>query len=422
MNPISFKWLKSETIWVLLIAVFTAISSEIKIIPFNGEHFRFGLGSITFLLLVLIRVPKSVIRTGIITGLTVVFFRIFSNVFIYSGALSDSFTEHYPAFLFYFVYVCLFKLLKVKQLIDQPLKLGIMATFIEIISNSAEHIVRYVILPNNYLDFSDWLLIVMVAILRSFFVVGIYSSIILSEQRKSLNQQLTLSSDLYVETVYLQKMMNHIEQIMAASYDLYRTLKKQQLQEQSVKALHISQEIHEVKKDAQRIFSGLSNITMPKTEDVYYLSNIVDFVITANSKYSEMLNKHIEFKTDNTVDFALTQQIPLLAILNNITANSIEAIEEKGNIKLGIFEYGEMIHFVIQDTGKGIAEDDLDVIFEPGFTTKYNQQGVAATGIGLSHVQEIVQMLDGQIHVECPSIGTIFHIKIPRKNIQKGVK
>jgi two-component system sensor histidine kinase YcbA len=77
MNPISFKWLKSETIWVLLIAVFTAISSEIKIIPFNGEHFRFGLGSITFLLLVLIRVPKSVIRTGIITGLTVVFFGIF---------------------------------------------------------------------------------------------------------------------------------------------------------------------------------------------------------------------------------------------------------------------------------------------------------------------------------------------------------
>lgn len=422
MNSISFKWLRTEVIWILLIASFTAISSEIKLIPFNGEDFRFGLGSITFLLLILIRIPRSVIRTGVITGLTVVLFRVFSSVLIYNGTFPDSLIEHYPAFLFYFVYVVLFTLLDVRSFIEQPLKLGILATFIEIISNSAEHIVRYFILPNSYLGFYDWFLIILVAILRSFFVVGIYSSIITSEQHKRLDQQLTLGSDLYVETLYLQKMMNHIEQIMADSYDLYRTLKKQQSQEQSVKALHISQEIHEVKKDAQRIFSGLSNITMPKTDVEYYLSNIVEFVVTANIKYSEMLNKNIEFKIENTIDFPLTQQIPLLAILNNITANAIEAIDEDGRIELRIIEQGEMIHFAIQDTGKGIAEEDLGIIFEPGFTTKFNQQGVAATGIGLSHVKEIVQMLQGEIYIERPILGATFHIKIPRKNIQKGVE
>lgn len=422
MNPIALKWLKTEVIWVLLIASFTAISSEIKLIPFNGEHFRFGLGSITFLLLILIRQPRSIIRTGIVTGLTVVLFRILSNVLIYNGAFADSLLEHYPAFLFYFVYVVLFTLLNVKSFIEQPFKLGILATFIEIISNSAEHIVRFLILPNNYLGFYDWFLIMMVALLRSFFVVGIYSSIIMSEQHKRLDQQLTLGSDLYVETLYLQKMMNHIEQIMADSYDLYRTLKKQQSQEQSIKALHISQEIHEVKKDAQRIFSGLSNITMSKTDVDYYLSNIVEFVVTANIKYSEMLNKNIEFKIENTIDFPLTQQIPLLAILNNITANAIEAIEEDGRIELRIIEQGEMIHFTIQDTGEGISDEDLDIIFQPGFTTKYNQQGVAATGIGLSHVKEIVHMLQGGIYVERPVVGVAFHIEIPRKNIQKGVK
>ncbi len=422
MNSISFKWLRTEVIWILLIASFTAISSEIKLIPFNGEDFRFGLGSITFLLLILIRIPRSVIRTGVITGLTVVLFRVFSSVLIYNGTFPDSLIEHYPSFLFYFVYVVLFTLLDVRSFIEQPLKLGILATFIEIISNSAEHIVRYFILPNSYLGFYDWFLIILVAILRSFFVVGIYSSIITSEQHKRLDQQLTLGSDLYVETLYLQKIMNHIEQIMADSYDLYRTLKKQQSQEQSVKALHISQEIHEVKKDAQRIFSGLSKITMPKTDVEYYLSNIVEFVVTANIKYSEMLNKNIEFKIENTIDFPLTQQIPLLAILNNITANAIEAIDEDGRIELRIIEQGEMIHFAIQDTGKGIAEEDLGIIFEPGFTTKFNQQGVAATGIGLSHVKEIVQMLQGEIYIERPILGATFHIKIPRKNIQKGVE
>ena len=130
----------------------------------------------------------------------------------------------------------------------------------------------------------------------------------------------------------------------------------------------------------------------------------------------------MEFKIENTIDFPLTQQIPLLAILNNITANAIEAIDEDGRIELRIIEQGEMIHFAIQDTGKGIAEEDLGIIFEPGFTTKFNQQGVAATGIGLSHVKEIVQMLQGEIYIERPILGATFHIKIPRKNIKKGVE
>ena len=415
------KWLKSETIWVLLIALLTAISSEIKLIPFNGENFRFGVGSITFLLLILIRLPKSAIKAGVITGITVVVFRVFSGEIIYNMPFSNSLIENIPAFTYYFVYVCLFKLFKIEQIIEQPFKLGIMATCMEIISNSAEHIERYLILPNATLDFYDWLLIIMVAILRSFFVVGIYSSIIIAEQRKRLDEQLALGSDLYVETLYLQKMMNHIEQIMADSFDLYRILKREHSTELGVKALHISQEIHEVKKDSQRIFSGLSDLTMSKSkkEEVYYLSNIVEFVVTANMKYSEMLNKRINFNVENAIDFALTQQIPLLAILNNITANAIEAIDDEGNIELCVTEEQEMMHFMLKDTGKGIAEEDLDIIFEPGYTTKYNQQGVAATGIGLSHVQEIVQMLGGTIHVERPSKGTIFHINIPRENIRK---
>ena len=59
----------------VVIALLTAIASEIKVVPFNGENFRFGLGSITFFLLILIRPPASSDTNGIITGLTVVCFR-----------------------------------------------------------------------------------------------------------------------------------------------------------------------------------------------------------------------------------------------------------------------------------------------------------------------------------------------------------
>ena len=406
---------------MLLIAVLTAVSSEIKLSPFQGEPFRFGVGSITFLVLLLARKPKSVLKTGIITGTTVVLFRLIISVIFYSGTWDNSFQEHLPAFFYYFLYVLLFQFIKLEKFIDSPFKLGLIATGIEIVANTAEHLLRYLMSVTN-IGISDLLLIVMVAFLRSFFVVGIFSSIIAMEEKKRVGEQLSLDSGLYVETLYLQKMMNHIEQIMADSYDFYRTLKADNQSNLSVRALHISQEIHEVKKDAQRIFSGLSDISLVKTNEEYYLSNIVEFVEKANFKYSGMLNKRVELKTTQTVNFILSQQNPILAILNNLVANAVEAIEVSGMISMSIWAEGNMIHFKVQDNGTGIKEEDMDIIFEPGFTTKYNQQGVAATGIGLSHVKEIINMLEGEIRLEDQADGTAFHIRIPKKNIEKRVE
>ena len=76
-------------------------------------------------------------------------------------------------------------------------------------------------------------------------------------------------------------------------------------------------------------------------------------------------------------------------------------------------------YFIIKDSGKGIPKEDISIIFEPGYTTKFNDQGVAATGIGLSHVQEIIQTLEGQIQIETSGNGTIFQIQIPTENIRK---
>lgn len=422
MNNLSTRWRKSELVWIILIAILTAISSEIKVAPFNGENFRFGLGSIMFLLLILIRPPYALIRAGIVTGLTVVLFRIMNDVAFNLFDFTESLKQNAPAFIYYFIFSSGFRIFGVKKYQDKPLRLGIYATLLEIIGNSAEHIIRAFLIAETNIDLFDLGLLSAVALLRSFFVVGLYSSVVISEQHKRLEEKLTVDSGLYVETLYLQKSMNHIEKITASSYDLYRKLKDIEQRELSVKALHIAQEIHEVKKDAQRIFSGLSNMTLQKTNDVYFLSNLLDFVTTANTKYSELLGKQIVFHVKVSTDFETNQQIPLLAMLNNLVANAVEAIDDVGEITIEVFDIEKKTCFKVSDSGKGISKEDLDIIFEPGFTTKYNKQGVAATGIGLSHVREIVQMLEGDISVRNFESGLIFRIEIPTKNIRKRVE
>jgi two-component system sensor histidine kinase YcbA len=213
--------------------------------------------------------------------------------------------------------------------------------------------------------------------------------------------------------------LDHIEQITAASHELYRKLKKKNLQELSVQALLITQEIHEVKKDTQRILSGISSISAEKRNDVLLLSEVLSLVVTANEKYSVLIRKKVTFHLSISVDFETTQQIPLLALLNNLTANAVESIEHKGEIELTIFEEAVHTFFILKDNGKGILEEDIPIIFEAGYTTKFNNHGVAATGIGLSHVQHIIQTLGGQIQVESSGDETIFKIQIPTKNIRK---
>ncbi|HHY72127.1 MAG TPA: ATP-binding protein [Bacillus bacterium] len=407
---------------LFLIALLATLASEIRLVPFEGETFRFGLGGVAFFLLILIWPPASLIWTGIVTGVTVVGFRLFLDFSLYEIHISTSFINHCSAFLFYLLYALGLHIIKVEKYKTYPFILGAWASLFEFIGNSAEQLLRHLLLHQAFLGFTEWTIIIGVALLRSYFVVGLYASITVSEHKKRMQEIVKVGSELYGETLYLQKSMNHIEKITAESHDLYRKLRKTESHELSVQALLIAQEIHEVKKDSQRILSGLLKIAEQKIETIFFLSDVLNLVVHANENYSELLKKKIIIHRTITIDYETEQQIPLLALLNNLVANAVEAIDLKGEIYIEIKQDSANTSFIIEDSGKGIRKKDLPIIFEAGYTTKFNEEGVAATGIGLSHVQEIVQMLKGNIEIDTMEMGTVFRICIPTEMLRKRVE
>lgn len=414
-----FSKFPSNRVVITLIAILTTIASEIKVVPFDGEAFRFGLGGITFFMLILIWPPKSIWKAGVITASTIVIIRTFEDMILRNSEFFPSFISHFPAFLFYFIYALGFHIIKVERYKSSPFHLGAWAFLFEFLGNAAEQLLRFEMEENINIDFWSWALMSAVALFRSYFVAGLYASITVSEQRKRVEEMLGVGSELYAEALYLQKSMNHIEKITASSYELYQKLKKKEELSLSMQALKIAQEIHEVKKDSQRVLAGISKITSQKKENSLTLSELLRLVIVANEKYGEYLKKTISFQLKLTLDYETEKHIPMLALLNNLTANAVESIEGKGSIKISLFETSGNTCFVVEDTGSGIKEEDVPILFEPGYTTKFNDKGVAATGIGLSHVKEIVQQLDGSIEVETPKAGAIFRITIPTEHLRK---
>ncbi|HBT72877.1 MAG TPA: ATP-binding protein [Lysinibacillus sp.] len=409
---------RASLTWIFIIAVLTAIGSEIKIMPFANTTFRFGLGTIIFFLCTLLK-PTPIILAGIATSIVTTIFRVINST-LHNVPISESLFNHLPAALFYVLFAVCLQILDIQQYREKPLKLGLLVAFSEVISNLAEQIFRFFVQNYTFLFLHDLLILLAVAILRSFFVVGIYSSILIAEQKKRVQEMLNIGSDLYVETLYLKKSMNHIETITASGYELYRQLKVLGYRAESLQALHIAQEIHEVKKDSQRIYAGISKIVGERSFGPFVLSELLHYIEEGNRKYAELLGKDIQFNTCIDFDFQTKEHIALLALLNNLSANAVEAIEEQGIISIAIGRQEDNTVITVCDNGQGISQADISVIFEPGYTTKFNIDGVAATGIGLSHVAELVEKLKGSITVDSDDQYTTFKIIIPTQTIQTG--
>jgi signal transduction histidine kinase len=98
-------------------------------------------------------------------------------------------------------------------------------------------------------------------------------------------------------------------------------------------------------------------------------------------------------------------------VFMNILVNASQAIAEKGDIYVDTYTRSGNAVVEIRDTGKGIPNDQLERIFDPGFTTK----GVGVgTGLGLSIVHQIVADHNGSIEVSSEvGKGTTFRIILP---------
>lgn len=341
----------------------------------------------------------------------------------------ESLTIHFSAMVYYMVFALLMNLIKSRIDTFHPLVLGGAAAVIDLLSNEMELLTRLIVLDSASFRLNEWTFLMAIAVIRTYFTTGVYSSISVSqlrikqrEQNRRMEQMLSFSSGLYGEVFYLEKSIGTLERVTLSSYDLYRSLKAEEaLQPYSRQVLDITQQIHEVKKDSQRILAGLVKLVDREVTGDLPLSVIMKFTMKSNAKYAEMLGKQIQFTLNMTSDYTTASYTPLLTLLGNLTANAVEVIKGKGSITLDVQEEGDYTVFTVADSGGGIKERDRELLFEPGFTTKFDQEGVAATGIGLSHVQDIVDLFAGQITVEPFSElgGARFQIKLPASGLRK---
>jgi signal transduction histidine kinase len=93
----------------------------------------------------------------------------------------------------------------------------------------------------------------------------------------------------------------------------------------------------------------------------------------------------------------------------NLVKNSLEAMPDGGKLTISTACKDGHVEAAIADTGRGIAEENLELVFTPFFSTKYG-----GTGLGLSITSHIIQEHRGTIGLKSyKDLGTIFTIRLP---------
>jgi signal transduction histidine kinase len=95
-------------------------------------------------------------------------------------------------------------------------------------------------------------------------------------------------------------------------------------------------------------------------------------------------------------------------VIENLLKNALDSMEGKGTIHISIINESAQIIIDITDTGKGIAKNNFNRIFKPGFTTKKR-----GWGLGLSLAKRIVEQYHkGELFVKHSETGkgTTFRI------------
>lgn len=144
------------------------------------------------------------------------------------------------------------------------------------------------------------------------------------------------------------------------------------------------------------------------------LPNLVREVIS-NAHVPGNVETHVEVQED--LSSVMVDRTLLQRVLANLIINAVQSMPKGGNVTVTAYKEQESVTVTVEDTGEGIARENLENIFNPFFTTKAKGQG-----LGLAVCKRLVEAQNGTITVTSEvGKGSTFTLKIPTSRVSGAV-
>jgi len=172
--------------------------------------------------------------------------------------------------------------------------------------------------------------------------------------------------------------------------------------------------------DVSKIDSGFFELNLSNENIV----NITEDIVQSISEYIEGKGLSIIFDTNVEEKTIACDPDKIERIILNLVSNAIKFSNPEGQILVNVFDKGEFVEIIVEDTGIGIESKHLNNIFEIFHQVdKSLSRNADGSGIGLSLVKSIVEMHGGSISVKSQvNKGSTFKVVLPGVIVEETKK
>jgi two-component system NtrC family sensor kinase len=202
----------------------------------------------------------------------------------------------------------------------------------------------------------------------------------------------------------LQETMEHGESVQSIKDDLHYQTAMRLLRENTRIAVEGSVRVTKIVRSLKN-FARLDEAELQETD----IHEGIESTLT-------LVHHELKHSVEVVKEFGDIPQIrsypnQLNQVFMNLFVNAAHAIDGKGTLRITTSADAMNVYIKIADTGRGIPPENIDKIFDPGFTTKGSGVG---TGLGLSISYNTVQKHGGSLRVDSEvGRGTVFEISLP---------
>ncbi|MDE1206543.1 response regulator [Tenacibaculum larymnensis] len=405
------KLSKLEMKRVRLLNIFISNWFLIELILITEDTLKKGIYSLPVL-----------IHMGSITGLLVTLFLqykrkfmvariLFFSLILYSNFMFCNFAERGGYIEYFYIVVPVFLLLFTnnKYLLYSVFIISYLLFVIPI------HI--FPIYPEG--TFGSPVLILIQFIIFFFLVqyfknANIKSEETLENQRKQLEELNEFQSQFFINVSHeirtpltlIKGEIDQLELLKGSAYEKEGFEIKNRLNKQVNKIKNIVDDVLDLAKMKE------ANFKISPTP--YLINKLIDKLYTSFEPLCNQKEIVFTVKKEKSECWVSSDIIFLERALNNIILNAIKYTPKKGNITVSLNKLNEQIIISIKDSGIGISEKNIKLIYNRFYQVKNDINKAGGSGIGLAFSKEIIELHQGSLTVKSElGKGSTFIISLP---------
>jgi len=181
-----------------------------------------------------------------------------------------------------------------------------------------------------------------------------------------------------------------------------------------------------IKQEVSQLNRLVSDLRTLALADAGQLSIIKDRV-NLQTLFNHMQNAYSLITTEKEIEFTFNKEDQLeyiyadegriLQVFSNLITNAVRHTHHGGDIFINAYDTEKGAVIEVRDTGEGIPEDELEVVFERFYRADPSRQTTSSqSGLGLSIVKAIVETHGGEVKVTSKvGEGSTFSILLPHE-------